>query len=33
MGATARGIKAFNVEESLNADRIKMALEQIKSKK
>ncbi len=33
MGATARGFKAFNVEESLNADRIKMALEQIKSKK
>jgi len=33
MGATSRGFKAFNVEESLNADRIKMALEQIKTKK
>ena len=33
MGATSRGFKAFNVDESLNADRIKMALEQIKTKK
>ena len=33
MEATGRGFKAFNVEESLNADRIKMALNQIKSKK
>jgi len=33
MGATQRGFKAFNIEESLNADRIKMALEQIKNKK
>ena len=31
--ANKRGFKAFNVEESLNADRIKMALEQIKNKK
>jgi len=33
MGSAKRGFKAFNVEESLNADRIKMALEQIKNKK
>jgi uncharacterized protein YxjI len=33
MNATTRGFKAFNVEESLNADRIKMALNQIKNKK
>ena len=33
MASTTRGFKAFNVEESLNADRIKMALEQIKNKK
>jgi uncharacterized coiled-coil protein SlyX len=33
MGAAKRGFKAFNVEESLNADRIKMALAEIKNKK
>jgi len=33
MASTTRGFKAFNVEDSLNADRIKMALEQIKNKK
>jgi signal recognition particle GTPase len=33
MGATGRGFKAFNVEESLNADRIKMALNELKNKK
>ena len=30
---TKRGFKAFNVEESLNADRIKMALDELKNKK
>ncbi len=34
MGAAPkRGFKAFNVEESLNADRIKMALAELKNKK
>ena len=33
MATSTRGFKAFNLEESLNADRIKMALETIKNKK
>jgi len=33
MTSTGRGFKAFNVEESLNADRIKMALSELKNKK
>jgi len=33
MTSTSRGFKAFNVEESLNADRIKMALSELKNKK
>lgn len=33
VATTKRGFKAFNVEESLNADRIKMALADLKNKK
>ncbi len=33
VATTQRGFKAFNVEESLNADRIKMALADLKNKK
>ena len=33
VATTQRGFKAFNVEESLNADRIKMALTDLKNKK
>ena len=33
MSTPKRGFKAFNVEESLNADRIKMALSELKNKK
>lgn len=33
VATTQRGFNAFNVEESLNADRIKMALKELKNKK